>query len=90
MKRSTVAFRSALQLATLFLAAAPVTFGGEPGTSQREPELIGHMVVTAAPERPFIGHMVVTATQLARTNTRVADLGAMTVTAQRVTTLARN
>jgi hypothetical protein len=104
MKRSTVVRRSALQLAALFLAGATVTFAGEPDVSAQKPQLIGHMVVTAAPdpvllghmvvtaapERALLGNMVVTATRVARTNTLVADLGAMTVTAPRVTTLARN
>jgi hypothetical protein len=81
--------RRALQLTTLFLAVAQVTFGDEPVTSSREGQLIGQMVVTALREYPLIGHIVVTASRLAPTNVAVADLGAMTVTAQRETALAR-
>jgi hypothetical protein len=81
--------RRALQVTTLFLAAAPVTFGSEPVTSPGEGQLIGHMVVTAARERQLIGHIVVTAGRLASANAAIADLGAMTVTARRETTLAR-
>jgi hypothetical protein len=80
--------RRTLQLATLsVLAAASVTLAGEPVTSEREGQLMGHMEVTATRERPLIGSMVVTANRLMPI---YADLGAMTVTAPRETTLARN
>ena len=81
--------RRTLQIATLsLLAAAPVTFGGEPARSQGEHRLIGHIEVVATREHPLIGSMVVTANRL---NTAVfADLGAMTVTARRDISLARN
>jgi hypothetical protein len=81
--------RRALQLTTLFLAVAPVTFGGEPVNSFREGQLIGQMVVTALREHQLIGHMVVTARRLAPASVAIADLGAMTVTAQRETALAQ-
>lgn len=81
--------RRALQLTTLCLAVAPVTFGSEPATSSREGQLIGHMVVTAAREHQLIGHIVVTAGRLAPASVAFADLGAMTVTARRETALAR-
>jgi hypothetical protein len=81
--------RRALQLTTLFLAVAPVTFGGEPVNSSREGQLIGQMVVTALREHQLIGHMVVTARRLAPASVAIADLGAMTVTAQRETALAQ-
>lgn len=92
MKRSTLVIvsRRALQLATLLLAATPVTFGGEPVTSVGDGPLIGAMVVTATPERPLIGHMIVTASRLAPADALVADLGAMTVTASRITSVVRN
>ena len=81
--------RRTLQIATLsLLAAAPVTVGGEPARSQGEHQLIGHIEVVATREHPLIGSMVVTANRL---NTAVfADLGAMTVTARRDISLARN
>lgn len=82
--------RRALQLTTLFLAVASVTFGGEPVTSSRDGQLIGQIVVTAPREHQFIGHMVVTARRMAPTSVVFADLGAMTVTAQRETALARD
>jgi hypothetical protein len=81
--------RRTLQLATLsLLAAAPITFGGEPVASPDESQLIGHIEVVAARERPLIGSMVVTANRLGPVV--FADLGAMTVTATRDTALARN
>jgi hypothetical protein len=83
--------RRALQLATLsLLAAAPITFGGEPVTSDHEDQFIGRMVVSAARERALIGHMVVTAGRLGPANVVFADLGSMTVTARRDTAVARN
>ena len=81
--------RRALQLTTLCLAVAPVTFGSEPVTSFREGQLIGQMVVTATREHQLIGHMVVTASRLAPASVVFADLGAVTVTAPRETALAR-
>jgi hypothetical protein len=78
----------ALQLATLFLVAAPVTFGGEPAAADRESQLIGHIVVTAPREVPFIGSLVVTATR--SPVVLVADLGSMTVTADREALLVTN
>jgi len=71
----------ALQLATLFLVAAPVTFGGEPVASDRDSQFMGHMVVTATREVPLIGSIVVTAPR--SSVVLVADLGEMTVTAKR-------
>jgi hypothetical protein len=80
--------RRTLQLATLsLLAAASVTFAVEPVTSDHEGQLIGHLVVAAPREHALIGSIVVTAGRLAPI---YADLGAMTVTASRDTTLARN
>jgi hypothetical protein len=80
-----------LPLATLFvLLAAPLTFGGEPVTSDHEDQLIGQMVVSAAREHALIGHLVVSAGRLAPANVAFADLGAMTVTAGRDTALARS
>lgn len=80
--------RRTLQLATLsLLAAASVTSAGEPVTADHDGQLIGHMVVTAPREHALIGSIVVTAGRLAPI---YADLGAMTVTASRDTTLARN
>lgn len=81
--------RRALQLTTLFLAFAPVTFGDEPVTTSREGQLIGQMLVTAPREHPLIGHIVVTARRMAPASMVFADLGAMTVTAQRENTFAR-
>lgn len=81
--------RRALQLTTLFLAVAPVAFGGEPVTSSREGQLIGQMVVTAPREHQLIARIVVTARRLTPASVAIADLGAMTVTAQRETALAR-
>jgi hypothetical protein len=81
--------RRALQLTTFFLAVSPVTFGGEPVTSSREGQLIGHLVVTAAREHQLIGQIVVTADRLAPASVAIADLGAITVTALRETALAR-
>ena len=80
--------RRTLQLATLsLLAAASVTFAGEPATPDHEGKLIGHMVVAAPREHALIGSIVVSAGRLAPI---YADLGAMTVTASRDTTLAGN
>jgi hypothetical protein len=81
--------RRALQATTLFLAVAPVAFGGEPVTSSRESQLIGHLVVTAAREHQLIGQIVVTADRLAPASVAIADLGAITVTAPRETVVAR-
>ena len=81
--------RRALQFTTLFLAVAPVTFGGEPVISSREGQLIGHMVVTPAREHRLIGQIVVTADRLGPASVAVADLGVITVTARRETVLAR-
>ena len=53
--------RRALQLTALFVATAPVSFGGEPVPSHHEGQLIGHVMVTADRERELIGHVVVTA-----------------------------
>ena len=83
--------RRTLQFATLsLLAAAPLTFGGEPVSSHHEDQLIGDMVVSAARERVLIGHIVVSAGRLSPLNVTFADLGAMSVTAGRDTALARN
>jgi hypothetical protein len=82
--------RRALQLATLLVAAASVTFAGEPVTATREHQVIGHITVTAARERPLIGHIVVTESRLAPVYVLYADLGTITVTARRDTALARN
>jgi len=105
MKRSTLASlsRRALQFATLSLAAASVTFGGELVNSEsdqligqmevsaaREPATLGHIVVAATREHPLIGEMVVSASRLEPANTFVADLGAMTVTAHRFVSVVRN
>jgi hypothetical protein len=53
--------RRALQLTTLLVATASVSFGGESVPSDREAQLIGHVTVTAARERELIGHVTVTA-----------------------------
>lgn len=81
-----------LQLATFFLllAATPLTFGGEPVTSDHEGQLIGQMMVSAARERVLIGHIVVSASRLSAASVSFVDLGALTVTARRDTELARN
>jgi hypothetical protein len=81
--------RRALQLTTLFLAVAPLTFGGEPVISSREGPLIGQMVVTATREQQLIGQIVVVADRLGPASVAIADLGALTVTARRETALAR-
>ena len=89
--------------ATLVLAAASVSFGGEPVNSNsneqligqmvvsaaREPATLGHIVVAATREHPLIGEMVVSASRL-EPAALVADLGAMTVTAHRFVSVARN
>jgi hypothetical protein len=106
MKRPTLASvsRCTTQLAAFFLVATSVASGGECVDSNRENQLIGHMVVTATAERTLLGHVVVTATRepallghmlvaatrLAPADVAVADLGHMTVTAARGATLARN
>jgi hypothetical protein len=89
MTHSTlISLSRTLQLATLsLLAAASATFAGEPVTADHEVQLIGHMVVAAPREHALIGSIVVTADRLTPI---YADLGAMTVTASRDTTLARN
>ena len=81
--------RRALQLTTLFLAVAPVTFGSEPVSSSREGQPIGHMVVTAARDTSSSANIVVSADRLAPASVAIADLGAITVTAHRETALAR-
>lgn len=81
--------RRALQLTTLFLAVAPVTLGGEPVSSSRDGQLMGHMVVTAPREHQLVGHIVVIARRLAPASMVIADLGTMTVTARHETALAR-
>jgi hypothetical protein len=89
MTHSNFLSRRTLQIATLsLLAAAPVTFGGEPVSSHSEGQLIGHIEVVAAREHALIGSIVVTANRLGPVV--FADLGAMTVTATRDTALARN
>jgi hypothetical protein len=81
--------RGALQLATLFLATAPVAFGGEPGVSTQEVQLIGQIEVTAPREQELIGHIVVSGSRISPTTVLVADLGHLTVTARRDTTVAQ-
>jgi hypothetical protein len=79
MKHSTLTSLShrVLRLAALSLMfATPLTFGGEPVTSDHGDQLIGHIVVSAS--------------RLAPANVVFADLGGMTVTARRDTALARN
>jgi hypothetical protein len=49
--------------ATLLLAAASVSFGGESINSTSDEQLIGQMTVTAAREPATIGHIVVAATR---------------------------
>ncbi|HKE44145.1 MAG TPA: hypothetical protein VKB41_06365 [Steroidobacteraceae bacterium] len=97
--------RRTLQIATLSLiAAAPLAFGGEPVTSDRTDQLIGQMVVSATHERvligdlvvsapreqALIGHLVVSAARLSPASVTFANLGAMSVTALRDTSLASN
>ncbi|HEU4529915.1 MAG TPA: hypothetical protein VFR59_01970 [Steroidobacteraceae bacterium] len=90
--------RRALQVASLFLAAAPVAFAAQPSAP-----LMGQMVVSARalPTIADLGSMTVTATPFvtyvslgemtvtAQRDVLVADLGAMTVNAQRELLVAR-
>jgi hypothetical protein len=59
-------------------------------STTREDRLMGELVVSAAREPALIGRLVVSAGRLGPTNLVFADLGAMSVTAQRDTELARN
>jgi hypothetical protein len=79
----------ALQLATLLLATAPAAFAGEPGTSTREAAFIGQIEVTAPREQELMGHIVVSGNRISPTTVLVTDLGHMTVTAPRDTTVAQ-
>ena len=76
--------RRALQVASLFLAAAPVAFAAE----QPSAVLMGHMVVTAPAVHTIadLGSMTVTASHYVT----FVDLGSMTVSAQRELLVARN
>ena len=90
MKRSILSSpaRRAIQISTLLLAFASVSFGAEPVSSGRDAPLIGSMVVTASRPLPLMGTLVVTAPRSRAV--LVADLGEMTVTAPREIALARN
>ena len=81
--------RGALQLAALLLASAPVAFGGETASPAHEAQLIGQIEVTAPREQELIGHIVVSGSRISPTTVLVADLGQMTVTASRETTVAQ-
>ena len=87
--RKTSLSRGALQLAALLLATAPVAFGGETGSSTHEAQLIGQIVVSAPREQELMGHIVVSGNRISPTTVLVTDLGHMTVTAPRDTTVAQ-
>jgi len=94
MKRTNLVSlsRRALQSATLFLAAASVTLGGELVNSDQQDQLIGQMVVSAAREPATLGNLTVTAArehaligQIEVVATREhALIGEMVVTASRL------
>jgi hypothetical protein len=86
MTQSTRNLLSRGSLATLLLAVAPFTFGGtHPLPAADEIATLGHIVVTAPRRNPNIRSIadLGTMTVTAQRDMLVADLGAMTVTANR-------
>lgn len=91
MTHSTRKTLSRGTLATLLLAVAPFTFGGEhPAPAAKDIQMIGSIVVTAPRPNPNIRSIadLGTMTVTAQRDALVADLGAMTVTSSREVVLA--